>query len=153
MGARAWATAKRSIRTRWSSGRGPFRALRRRSFQTGGESKTADLHIRLREDKIFTAVEVACGDTHPEPKSDGRDQRGWSKLYMGLKRSDGRKDWFTTDQNVPPRGVLMGAPTQGLHQVEKGDELIISARGDTSYVMALRVWYDSKSAEGEEAPC
>jgi hypothetical protein len=111
-----------------------------------------ELRIELKPGLAFTAAEIACGDTHPEPKANGKEQRGWATLRMGLRRANGSTDWFTRGQGIPPRGVLIGAPTAGARVAQPGDTLIVQAEADTAYVMGVRLWYSKPGATTEPGP-
>lgn len=111
------------------------------SFQNG------QLQIELTPGKKFTGVEVACGDTHPDGKSNSDGEtgtQGWSRLSMGIQRKGSPSvDWFTQGQGVPPQGVIFGGPNQENYVAQPGDKLIIKADADTTYVMGVRTWYNN----------
>ncbi len=114
------------------------------------------LEIDLPPGKLITHVDIAGGDSHPDgiTNSDGgTGTKGWSKLSIGLARASGTTDWFVSSENVPPEGVLGGAPTDGKYVTKPGDKVIVRASSDTTYVMAARVGLLSSASEpppGEE---
>jgi hypothetical protein len=105
----------------------------------------SQLEIELDPSKIFTGIEIACGDTHPDGKrnKDGHTGTlGWSRISVGVQRKDSTKvDWFIEGQGVPPEGVLFGGPTLENYQAQAGDKLVVKASSDTTYVMGARLWY------------
>ena len=109
---------------------------------SGWKLTNGALEIALPAGKSITAVDLACGDSHPDKitNSDGGSgTKGWSKLSMGLAKADGTTDWFLSSENVPPEGVLSGSPTQGKYVTKAGDKIVVRASSDTTYVMAARV--------------
>jgi hypothetical protein len=102
----------------------------------------SQLEIALVPGARVTAVEVACGDSHPDKitNSDGGyGTKGWAKLSIGLQRAGGQTDWFMSSENVPPEGVMGGSPTDGAYVAKAGDKVVVRASSDTVYVMAVRV--------------
>lgn len=101
------------------------------------------LEIPLVPGKRITAVEVACGDSHPDKITNadgGWGTKGWSKLSIGLKKASGSSiEYLMQSENVPPEGVLGGGPKDGKYVTKAGDKIVISASSDTTYVMAARV--------------
>jgi len=112
----------------------------------GWNVSNGQLEIELQAGKIFTGVEIACGDTHPDGKrnKDGHTGTlGWSRLSMGVQRNGSTKvDWFMEGQGVPPEGVLFGGPTVENYKPQAGDKLIVKAASDKTYVMGMRLWYN-----------
>jgi hypothetical protein len=49
-------------------------------------------------------------------------------------------------QGVPPEGVLSGAPTEVGYVAKAGDQIVVKAESDTTYVMALRIGLNIASA-------
>jgi hypothetical protein len=102
------------------------------------------LHIPLVPGKVFSGVELACGDTKPDglPNSDGEiGTQGHSRLKLGLLRAGASEpEWFVQDHGVPPKGVLFGGPLSAV-RTTAGDELVLAADVDPTYLMAVRVSY------------
>jgi hypothetical protein len=127
-------------------------ALELRGYGSGGAGAAklpegwkvvnGNLEIDLPAGKTITAVDVACGDSHPDKitnKDGGWGTKGWSKLSIGLKPAGGATQWFMNSENVPPEGVLSGSPLEAGYTTKAGDRIVIRASSDTTYVMAARI--------------
>jgi len=112
----------------------------------GWKMDGSQLSIPLEAGKKFTGVEVSCGDTHPDGKSNSDGEmgtQGYSRISMGIQRAGTNSvDWFTQGEGVPPQGVIFGGPNQENFVAKPGDKLIISASSDTTYVMGVRTWHN-----------
>ena len=114
-------------------------------LKKGWKFEDGELSVQLKPGKKLTGVEIACGDTHPDgvKNKDGHTGTlGWSRLSMGVRRKSGKTEWFIDEQGVPPQGVLFGGPVAANYVAKKGDELVVRATDDTTYVMGLRLWYN-----------
>ncbi|MBI4814875.1 MAG: hypothetical protein HY791_01375 [Deltaproteobacteria bacterium] len=110
----------------------------------GWAFKNGRLEVDLEPGKRLTGIDVACGDSFPDGKTNkdgGTGTPGWAKMYMSLQKAGGGTDQFMTDQGVPPEGVLSGAPTDGEYVTKPGDKFILSNSGSTLYLMAVRLGY------------
>ena len=104
------------------------------------------LLVPLTPGKRFKLAEVALGDTHPDPNTNGDGSygvKGYSKLSMTIERKDGSRVVLSDSENVPPQGVLAGSAD---HLIEPGDRLRVRVSQDTAGVMGLRVGYDEPNA-------
>lgn len=118
--------------------------VKRLGARPGWAIEDGRLTIPLVAGKVFTGVEIACGDTKPDGKlnTDGDiGSQGKSRLKMGLLRAGASQpEWFVDDHGVPPKGVLFGGPAQK-HVAKPGDRLVLGATVDPTYVMAVRLGY------------
>ncbi|MBI2378948.1 MAG: hypothetical protein HYV07_33445 [Deltaproteobacteria bacterium] len=108
----------------------------------GWSFKSGRLEVALPPGVKLTGIDVACGDSFPDGKTNkdgGTGTPGWSKMYMTLQKAAGQSDAFMSDQGVPPEGVLSGAPTDPDYVTKPGDKFILSNGGSTLYVMAVRL--------------
>lgn len=108
----------------------------------GWKHESSILRIPLAAGQKLTAVEVACGDTHPDGiinKDGGTGSSGYSKLSIYLDHADGSTDTLLNHENVPPQGVLTGFPPSCDSKTREGDTLVIKASDDTTYIMGLRI--------------
>jgi hypothetical protein len=114
----------------------------------GWKIVSGNLEIPLPAGKKLSFVDVACGDVHqvleggkyvPQKKSSGDIQRGYAKLAIGLKKASGQVAWFMSDQNVPSKGILTGAPNDPSYVIQPGDKVIVRSSSDTTHVMGVRV--------------
>ena len=115
----------------------------------GVERKEDAIEIKLKSGKTLLQAEVSIGDTehldHINPKTGKNKRLGYAKLWMGIRRAEtGRMEWFSENINVPPQGVLVGAPKKENLDIYEGDTLVIESRDDTSYIMGWRVTYGEK---------
>ena len=118
----------------------------------GVEKEPTRLRIKLEPGKSLGQVEVAVGDTehlvNVSPKTHRHTRLGYSKLWVGVKRAESQKvEWFIENANIPPQGIIAGAPHLEKSAVEEGDELIIEARDDTAFVMGYKVTYKNEEVK------
>lgn len=104
------------------------------------------LVIELESGEKLAQIEVAVGDSeylgHPDSTSGQRTRLGWAKLWVGIRKKGGdRIEWFIQNANIPPQGVISGAPLEGHATIHPGDEIVVEARADTAYVMGWRIAY------------
>lgn len=104
------------------------------------------LIVKLQANQNLAQVEVALGDTehldHVNPKTNRKTRLGYSKLWVGIKKKNSNNiNWFLKNANIPPQGVISGAPKLRDNLIEEGDELVIEARDDTAYLMGWRLAY------------
>ncbi len=99
------------------------------------------ISIPLQAGKRFRTVEVAIGDTHPDAASN-QDQsygyKGYAKLTLEVVRADGTRLTLSSQENVPPQGVLVGTSD---YVAQAGDRVRLSVSGDTAAVMGVRLGY------------
>lgn len=109
---------------------------------SGAHHESSRLTIDLTPGKKLVQVEIAVGDT--EYRKDGQNRLGWAKLWIGIKRKNSQDniEWFMKSINVPPQGVLAGAPHLENANIKEGDTLVIESRADTSYCMGWRLAYE-----------
>jgi hypothetical protein len=101
--------------------------------------------IPLQPGKQIRTVEVAIGDTRPNPERNndgGYGKKGYSKLYMFLEHHDGTRSTITNRENVPSQGILVATPDS---VVQPGDRLRIQVTDDTAALMGVRLGYDDTS--------
>ncbi len=99
------------------------------------------LHLIINRDYECKRIEVAAGDTKDtgEFNKDGHiGTIGGSKIKVQLSFKNGKVITIAENLNVPPNGVLKIAASN-LLKVYKGDEFIISAQHDPSYIMGVRI--------------
>lgn len=121
----------------------------------GWKMASGRLEIDLPPGKLLTAVEIAGGDSHPDEITNadgGWGTKGWSKLSIGLMKANGTTDWFMSNENVPPEGVMSGSPSDGAYVTQPGDKILVRASSDTTYVMAARVGLLSAMPAPEPSP-
>ena len=100
------------------------------------------LIIPVPPGKMISNIEVAAGDSHPDGISNedgGTGTKGWAKMNIFLDRANGIRDVMANRSNVPPQGVMMGAPKDCSYVSAQGDQIVIESLNDTSYVMAVRL--------------
>lgn len=110
----------------------------------GFKRSGSDLVLPLAAGQRLAAVEIAGGDSHPDEitNSDGGwGTKGWSKLSVGIRSADGQTQWMMERENVPPEGLLMTGPKHCADVAKEGDQLVISAQSDTTYLMGVRVGF------------
>lgn len=103
-----------------------------------------DLVIPVRKGLVVTGVDISVGDSHPDGvrnKDGGTGTSGWSKLSMSMEKSDGSVDSYMNQENVPPQGVLYGAPSDCGYVTQSGDKIRIRAEKDNAYIMGIRIGY------------
>lgn len=125
------------------------------NLPSGWKLASGRLEIELPPGKLVTAVEIAGGDSHPDGITNadgGWGTKGWSKLSIGLMKANGTTDWFMSNENVPPEGVMGGSPTDGGYVTQPGDKIVVRASSDTTYVMAARVGLLSAAPAPEPTP-
>lgn len=110
----------------------------------GVEKDSNQLRIKLTPGEELIQVEVAVGDTeklsHISPKTKRHTRLGYAKLWVGIKRGEtGLTEWFIQNANIPPQGVISGAPHLEANLIKEGDELVIESRQDAAYVMGWKV--------------
>jgi hypothetical protein len=93
---------------------------------------SGSLRIPAKEGMELNSFEVTIGDS----RSDGSP--GGSSLNVMIQKANGTRVPIIERENVPPEGVLLGAPFSKV-KLEKGDEIVVSAWG--SYVMGVRMGY------------
>lgn len=102
----------------------------------------SDLVVELPEGKDLIYFELIGGDSHPDQitnKDGGWGTPGWAKLSVGKGTSPDHIQWFMSNENVPPEGLLMSAPSDCHKKVKAGEKLYIRARSDNLYVMGYRI--------------
>ncbi|KKS44457.1 MAG: hypothetical protein UV48_C0001G0029 [Candidatus Azambacteria bacterium GW2011_GWA2_42_9] len=104
------------------------------------------LRIKLEAGQSLVQVEIAIGDSeHLErinTKTNRKIRFGYAKLWVGIKKKNSDKiNWFVKNANIPPQGVISGAPKLNESHIEDGDELIIEGRDDATYIMGWRLAY------------
>lgn len=104
------------------------------------------LIVNLDPRQTLAQVEISIGDTE---RLDQKTRLGWAKLWVGVRRSGSSSiEWFIKNANIPPQGVLAGAPLIEKSSIKDGDQLVIESRNDTAYVMGYRIGYEK--AENKE---
>lgn len=100
------------------------------------------LRIRLPANVRLTSIEMAIGDSHDDGevnKDGGSGTPGWSRIHAELQKKNGSVDSLMKNENVPPEGVLNGSPQDSCYSTQEGDELVVYATRDVSYIMGLRI--------------
>lgn len=121
---------------------GPRASSPRPELPAGWRIQNGNLHIPLPQGASLGGVEVATGDTRPDRvrNSDGGwGTQGFSRLSIETRRPGGQ-DQLMRNENVPPEGVLFSSPPDTCRVIGQGEELVISASRDTSYLMGVRIW-------------
>lgn len=121
----------------------------------GVERRNNAIEINLESGKSLLQVEVSIGDTehlsYINPKTGKNKRLGYAKLWMGVRRAaTGSIEWFSENLNIPPQGVLVGAPKRENLNICEGDKLVIESRDDTAYIMGWRLTYGEKKQKEEE---
>jgi hypothetical protein len=110
------------------------------------------LLVPLTPGKRFRVAEVALGDTHPDDKTNADGSygyKGYAKLSLAIVRNGRVVAQLTSNENVPPQGVLLGV---GDYIAQPGDMLAVQISADTAGIMGVRVGYDDvASLEDPEA--
>ncbi len=122
-----------------------------------GEGVRADggrLEIEGKTGQQLMQVEVSVGDSEHlasvNPKTQRRMRLGYAKLWMGIRRNaTDAVEWFVRNANVPPQGVLVGAPDLKHAMLEAGDAIVIEARDDTAYIMGWRLAYHAPAEKAQ----
>jgi len=119
------------------------------------ERRDDAIEINLESGKSLLQVEISIGDTehlsYINQKTGKNKRLGYAKLWMGIRRAaTGRVEWFSENLNIPPQGVLVGAPKRENLDIYEGDKLVIESRDDTAYLMGWRVTYRDRKQEKEE---
>jgi hypothetical protein len=104
------------------------------------------VRLPLEVGRTLSGVELAVGDTKPDGvlNSDGAiGSQGHSKLDVGVLRAGAdAPEWFVEGHGVPPQGVIFIGPSRSF-VVAPGDQLVLSARVDPTYLMGYRLSYAS----------
>lgn len=120
----------------------------------GAVTLRGDFFVDLEPDRKLLQVEIAAGDTehldYVNPKTGRQTRLGYAKLSVGILRASGQTEWFVERANVPPQGVISGAPFLEKSLINPGDRLVIRSEDDTSYLMGWRIGYE-KEEEVEQA--
>lgn len=119
----------------------------------GARVESNRLIYKLEAGKKLAQVEVSVGDTeYYGATRGGKNTRlGWAKLWVGIKRAATEgTEWFIKNANIPPQGVISGAPLEELSDIKTGDEIVIESRADTAYVMGWRVAYKDKDKKVDD---
>jgi hypothetical protein len=80
--------------------------------------------------KVLAGIEVMAGDSKPDRVTNhdgGRGTSGWSVMDMNLE-SGGKSDNLVHEANVPPNGIITGAPNTPNQVITPGMKLVISAK-------------------------
>lgn len=107
---------------------------------------TGEIHLEVDSPLKLQRLEVAVGDTEDygdkiyKVRASGPEKfrRGWAKLEAYITKRDHTIIPLMEDQNVPPRGVLKGAPKE-IQELSPGDQIVIKSNGDASYLMGIRI--------------
>lgn len=101
----------------------------------GWTAQNGSLSIPLEVGKTVKSFEASVSDQRDDGKS------GWAKLNVHIVRADGSKISIIEKENVPPEGVLLGAPAQK-YVAQAGDRIVISAQSDKAHLMGLKLGLD-----------
>lgn len=112
------------------------------ALPAGWVYKKGKLVIPLPKGKVLTGIEVSAGDSHSDKiiNSDGGfGTKGWARLNIELVRGGSVVDRLMSNENVPPEGILMGAPSRCGEIIQEGDSLVLHSASDTTYLGGLRL--------------
>lgn len=119
-----------------------YASTRKTELPSGWKLQGSELRIPLKASMKITQVEVAGGDSHEDgiTNSDGGwGTKGWAKLSIGVRKTDGQVQWMMNRENVPPEGILMASPVECNQALQAGDEIVIRSDSDTTYLMGVRI--------------
>jgi hypothetical protein len=103
------------------------------------------LFINLPVGKKFNAVEIMCGDTHPDGvknEDNGWGSLGSAQLSVSIENSiTNEKRILLNEKNVGPEGVISASEIDPSTVIKDGDQLVITNKykKSTAYIMALKV--------------
>lgn len=100
------------------------------------------LEVDAPEGKNITSVEIAGGDSRPDQvinKDGGWGSPGGARFSIGIGKSASEIRWFVQNENVPPEGLLFGAPADCDKKIGPNEKLYISATSDVFYIMGFRI--------------
>lgn len=103
------------------------------------------LSYAIPSGRKLTYVEVNCGDSHPDKRSNedgGTGSKGWGRLSIYIQRKNGSRDYLVRSANVAPQSVISGSPSAEQATMQDGDKVVIEGQSDTVYVMGVRITYE-----------
>jgi hypothetical protein len=80
--------------------------------------------------KVLAGVEVMAGDSKPDRitnRDGGKGTSGWSVMDMKLENG-AAVDQLVHEANIPPNGIITGAPSVANQVITPGMKLVISAK-------------------------
>lgn len=101
----------------------------------GWSMQGGSLSIPLEAGKSVKSFEASVSDQREDGKS------GWARLNAYIQRADGSRVSIIERENVPPEGVLLGAPEQK-YVAQPGDRIVVGAQSDKAYLMGLKIGLD-----------
>ena len=108
------------------------------SLPSGWSFDGGELSIPAQVGQSLTSVEVAAGDAH----SDGSP--GYGTLNVFIQKADGSRIQVINNENLPPEGVLIGAPVED-YILREGDRIVVGANRDEAFIMGLKIGYGRAS--------
>lgn len=112
------------------------------TLPAGWKFENGSLHIPLPAGQILTGVEMSGGDSHPDQirnSDNGWGSKGGSRLSVTTMKGGVAVDRLLKNENVPPEGIMMAAPTHCGRVITEGESLVISAANDVTYLAGLRL--------------
>lgn len=113
----------------------PYSRSNASSLMGGASLEGGKINLPLEEGRLLRSIDLAIGDRHRN------GSKGFASLNVYVERADGSRISLIRNENVPPHGVLVGAPEKE-HRAELGDKLVISSEADSSFVTGLKIGYD-----------
>lgn len=103
------------------------------------------LYMPLPAGKIFSGIDVALGDSHPDKminKDGGYGTPGWAKISIGTKLKNENIIWFVDSDNIGPQQTTTGMHLDKSHRIQNEEELVLKISSDTAYIMAIRIHFN-----------
>lgn len=113
-------------------GGGSFKA-----HKSGLKYNNSAIEVPVTPGKKLSSFEVSIGDEKKNGKS------GWGRLNVRVLKKDGSSVWLIQDENIPPKGVLLGAPESD-YILQAGDKLLVEPHSHETFVMGVRVGLTNK---------
>lgn len=103
-----------------------------KTLKNGLKTDGSSIEVPVKPGKKLDSFEISIGDQKKNGKS------GWAKLNVRVLKKDGSSVWIIRNENVPPEGVLVGAPEVD-YVMQEGDKLLVEPKDHNTFVMGLRV--------------
>lgn len=107
-----------------------------------GNGLTTDgstIEVPVKAGKKLESFEISIGDEKKNSQHlKEKDRSGWARLNVRIQKKDGSSVWIIRNENVPPLGVLVGAPEED-YIIQEGDRLIVEPEDHDSFVTGIRV--------------